>query len=201
MFNSLTGIITEKLPQTLYLETNGIEWDVCMPDSSLNNLPCVGSEARVYTWMYHKEDLMKLYGFATANDRAVFLDLLKVDGVGPKGAIKILSNISSKDLASALDGEDINRIEKVPGVGKKTAQKMMLTLKGKLTLSDEIVYVRKADSKWQDVINALINMGYEKKRIEDVIANLENSSEVTSCSTQTQKEELLFRKAIVELAQ
>lgn len=203
MFNSIYGRITAKFPQTLYLENNGIEWEITVPDSTLDAFGNTGDDVRVYTWLYHKEDMMKLFGFYSEIDRNVFLDLLKVDGVGPKAAVKILSNISSKELASALDEENLGIIEKVPGIGKKTAQKMMLTLKGKLTLTDDVPNHKQLDSVWTDVINALSNMGYDKRAASDVINKLvsENKAELDSLKTQGQKEDLLFRKAIVELAQ
>ena len=135
MINSIFGTITAKLPQVLYLETSsGIEWALSVSESTLNSLSTVGSQARVYTWMYHKEDAMKLFGFASVEERSVFIDLLKVDGVGPKGALKILSSMPYTVLADALEEEDLTKLEKIPGIGKKTAQKMLLTLKGKLTL-------------------------------------------------------------------
>lgn len=169
MFNSLYGKITAKLPQTIYLENNGIEWSLLVPESSVNALPHVGEEARIFTHLIHKEDSMTLLGFATLEDRAIFLDLLKVEGVGPKGAVKILSSINAKELASVLDSGEIGVLEKVPGVGKKTAQKMMLALKGKLTLLDENTGRVKspkeeAKSPWNDVIMALVDMGYDKKK-------------------------------------
>ena len=203
MFNSIYGRITAKFPQTLYLENNGIEWEITVPDSTLDAFGNTGDDVRVYTWLYHKEDMMKLFGFYSEIDRNVFLDLLKVDGVGPKAAVKILSNISSKELASALDEENLGIIEKVPGIGKKTAQKMMLTLKGKLTLTDDVPNHKQLDSVWTDVINALSYMGYDKRAASDVINKLvsENKAELDSLKTQGQKEDLLFRKAIVELAQ
>ena len=98
MFNSLTGIITGKFPKQVFIDTNGVEWDLCVPDSNLDMLPPVGNEARIFTWLQHTDQLMTLYGFASAEERTVFLDLLKVDGVGPKGAVKIMSAVSSGRL-------------------------------------------------------------------------------------------------------
>ena len=204
MFNSVTGKITGKFPQQLFLENNGIEFDFLMPDTSLEKIGSVGDTVKVFTWLYHKEDSMRLFGFSSVNDREFFLDLLKVNGVGPKVAVKILSKISCNELAKALDNEDIALIEKVQGIGKKTAQKMMLTLKGKLTLNDENYGIReKPKLKWQDVITALINMGYDKKNIESVIEKIEIDAkkEIAEFSNDTQKEEFIFRRAIVELAQ
>lgn len=202
MFNSLRGIITAKLPQTLHLETSGIEWDLSVPDSSLDSLPTVGSEARIFTWMLHREDTMKLFGFASAEERSLFLDLLKVDGVGAKGALKIMSGISPQQLTQALDSEDLAQLERLPGVGKKTAQKMMLALKGKLTFG-EPTPSRQAvtTSRWQDVLQALTDMGYDKRDCDTVLTRLEQelASELKD-KTPSQQEELLFRRAIVELA-
>ena len=76
MFNSLTGIITAKFPKQVFIDTNGVEWDLCVPDSNLDMLPPVGSEARIFTWLQHTDQLMTLYGFASADERSLFLDLL-----------------------------------------------------------------------------------------------------------------------------
>ncbi|MCI6479851.1 MAG: Holliday junction branch migration protein RuvA [Candidatus Treponema excrementipullorum] len=203
MFNSLCGTITSKQPQSMYLETSGIEWDIAVPDSALDVFPPVGSEARVYTWLLHREDTMKIFGFPTPQDRALFLDLLKVDGVGNRGALKIMSHISPQQLSEALDSEDLSTLEKLPGVGKKTAQKMMLTLKGKLAFSSgtaPAVPVRDA-SPWQDVITALVDMGYEKRSCEEVVHRLEQIlSQEFQGKSRAKQEELMFSRAIVELA-
>lgn len=203
MFNSLCGTITSKQPQSVYLETSGIEWDIAVPDSALDVFPPVGSETRVYTWLLHREDTMKIFGFPTPQDRALFLDLLKVDGVGSRGALKIMSHISPQQLSEALDSEDLSKLEKLPGVGKKTAQKMMLTLKGKLAFSSgtaPAVPVRDA-SPWQDVITALVDMGYEKRSCEEVVHRLEQTlSQELQGKSRAKQEELMFSRAIVELA-
>ena len=158
MFNSLTGIITGKFPKQIFIDTNGVEWDLCVPDSNLDMLPPVGNEARVFTWLQHTDQLMTLYGFASAEERSVFLDLLKVDGVGPKGAVKIMSSVSSSRLLDVLERGDLEMLEKIPGVGKKTAGKMILTLKGKLTLRDssagDVVRLAAA-SPYADVVLSL----------------------------------------------
>ncbi len=206
MFNSLNGIITTKLPKQVFLETNGIEWDLCVPDSNLDMLPPVGSEARVFTWLQHTDQLMTLYGFASADERSLFLDLLKVDGVGPKGAVKIMSSVSSSRLMEILENGDLEMLEKIPGVGKKTAGKMILTLKGKLKLSENaggsVVRVAAA-SPYADVVSSLASMGYDKRLVEQKIAQLvellTNESDFAEKS-QKEREDLLFRRALVELA-
>ena len=202
MFNSLTGTITAKLPQCLHLETGGIEWDIAVPDSSLDAFPPVGSQGRVFTWLLHREDTMKLFGFVSNQERSLFLDLLKVDGVGAKGALKIMSGISPQQLSQALDSEDLAQLERLPGVGKKTAQKMMLALKGKLSFGETAPSRQTAaTTRWQDVVQALADMGYDKRDCEVVLSRLEQElSQELQGKTPSQQEELLFRKAIVELA-
>ena len=204
MFNSLTGIITGKFPKQLLLDTHGIEWDLCVPDSNLELFPPVGSEAKVYTWLQHTDVLMTLFGFATADERTLFLDLLKVDGVGPKGAVKIMSSASSSRLLEVLERGDVEMLEKIPGVGKKTAGKMMLQLKGKLTLSQTSNVVRvEKPAAFADVIDSLASMGYEKRLVEQkvaVLAETLNSDPAFASKSQKEKEDLIFRRAIVELA-
>lgn len=204
MFNSLTGIITGKFPRQLLLDTHGIEWDLCVPDSNLELFPPVGSEAKVYTWLQHTDVLMTLFGFATADERTLFLDLLKVDGVGPKGAVKIMSSASSSRLLEVLERGDVEMLEKIPGVGKKTAGKMMLQLKGKLTLSQTSNVVRvEKPAAFADVIDSLASMGYEKRLVEQkvaVLAETLNADPAFASKSQKEKEDILFRRAIVELA-
>ena len=204
MFNSIYGTISAKKPQMLMLETGSedtgiIEWCFAVSDSSLDSLPHVGEKARVYTWLQHKEDSMNLFGFASEGERDTFFDLMKVDGVGPKAALKILSNITASGLASVLDEGDLARLEKIPGIGKKTAQKMLLALKGKLSIQEDTVRVPvKALSPWQDVTAALCSMGYDKRDVEPVVARL--SAEIDTNLSRKEQEDALFRRAIVELA-
>lgn len=205
MFNSITGIITGKFPKQLFIENNGIEWDICVPDSNLDMLGVVGSEAKVYTYLQHTDMIMCLYGFASADERSLFLDLLKVDGVGPKGALKIMSSVSSGRLMEVLENGDMEMLEKIPGIGKKTAGKMMLTLKGKLKISENsgaVVRVAAA-APYADVVTSLASMGYDKRTVEQKVAQLvEELSKEAGFTEKSQKEreDLLFRRAIVSLA-
>lgn len=204
MFNSITGVITAKFPRQIFLEANGIEWDLAVPDSSIEMLPAVGTEAKVYTWLQHTDAAMCLFAFASGHERSVFLDLLKVDGVGPKGALKIMSSVSSSRLAEILESGNVGTLEKIPGVGKKTAGKMMLALKGKLSLDGAGSVVKiPQDAPFHDVVASLAAMGYDKKQAEQKIAEI-----AAACASdadfvqksQKEKEDILFRRAIVELA-
>lgn len=205
MFNSLTGVVTGKFPQKLFIETNGIEWDVTVPDTSLEKIPSVGIKGRVFVWMQHTENLMSLFGFATENERALFFDLLKVDGIGPKGAVKIMSNISVEALAEILDSGDVDALKKVPGVGPKTAGKIILSLKGKLSFvsNEKISSAVRKNNAYADVIDALVNMGYDRAKAEDAVSKISSelqSDEKFSLLSQNAKEDSVFKKSILELA-
>ena len=204
MFNSLKGVITYKAHNTVFLDVNGLEWDLYVPTSSLESLGDVGTEARIFTWLYLREDVAKMYGFATEEERRIFMDLLKVEGVGAKGAVKILSNITIPLFISALDNGDTEALEAVSGIGKKTAAKIMLTLKGKLTLDDSTKSVSNSEKfEFQDVINSLVDMGYDKRDVQGVVqkildALIDNENFVSK--PHTGKEEMIFRQALMDLA-
>lgn len=204
MFNSLTGTITGKFPQKVFLMTNGIEWDLTVPDSNIEKISSVGETGKIYTYLQHSDQGMCLFGFASVSDRNLFFDLLKVDGIGPKAAVKIMGSISTVELARVLDEGDVGRLEKVPGVGKKTAGKILLQLKGKLTLdSGDSTSSGKSVSAYQDVVQALVDMGYDKSKVQGAIDRISrelSNDESFSSSSQSQKEDFIFKRAIVELA-
>jgi Holliday junction DNA helicase RuvA len=165
MFNSLKGEITNKESDAIYLQTGGVEWQISTTSESLKNLPAVGQEAKVYIYLYHREDQMRLFGFATPRERALFLDLLKVESVGPKLALKILSGINPDEFSVALQNEDVDRLAATPGVGKKTAQKILLKLHGRLTKADD----SSINFAHHDIIEALIGMGFDKKSAQKAV--------------------------------
>ena len=193
MFNSIQGIITEKQEGSVYILSGGIEWDISMPSTDITRLPPVGEEGRLFTWLYHKEDQMKIFGFAAGERRTTFLELLKVEGIGPKAALKILGGIGQEELEEALETENLARLEAVPGLGKKTAQKMILALKGKLATAKTI-----PESPYGDLVEALADMGYDRKAATEALALAEK--ELPSDATGAEKEKLLFKQAIVNLS-
>ena len=193
MFNSIRGTITEKHSDSVYILCGGIEWDIAVPATDIARLPAPGEEGRVYAWLYHREDQMKLYGFAGEERRATFLELLKVEGVGPKGAIKIMGGIGQEELERALDTEDLARLEAVPGLGKKTAQKMILALKGKLARVKS-----SSETPYGDLVEALADMGYDKRSAAEALARAE--AEIPAGLAADVKEKLLFKQAIVNLS-
>ena len=193
MFNSIRGIITGKLADSVLIQSGGIEWDISVPATDIAKLSPLGEEGRVYTWLYHREDQMKLYGFAAEERRATFLELLKVEGIGPKGALKIMGGIGQEELEKALETEDIARLEAVPGLGKKTAQKMILALKGKLAKAITVPV-----TPYGDLVEALAGMGYERKAAAEALTRAE--ADISPDITGPEKEKLLFKQAIVFLS-
>ncbi|MDR2080135.1 MAG: Holliday junction branch migration protein RuvA [Treponema sp.] len=193
MFNSIRGTVTGKIDDTLRLLTGGIEWEITVPLTDMDQVPLPGEEGRVYTWLYHREDQMRLFGFADETRRATFLELIKVEGIGPKAAVRIMGGIGQEELQRALDTEDVVRLEAVPGLGKKTAQKMILTLKGKLASGGG-----KSKTPYGDLTAALTEMGYDQKSAADALAKAEAA--LAPGLSGADLEKALFRQAILYLS-
>jgi Holliday junction DNA helicase RuvA len=196
MFNSLYGAVTGASGDTLYLLTGGLEWEIAMPANDIQSLPAADGDCRIFTWLYHREDQMRLFGFADEIRRNTFLELLKIEGIGPKGALKIMGGITQAEFERALETEDLARLEAVPGLGKKTAQKMLLSLKGKLVHAPAN---SAPASPYGDLVEALAEMGYERRAAEDALAKAE-AGLPPGLKTEEQ-EKLLFKNAIVYLGQ
>jgi Holliday junction DNA helicase RuvA len=191
MFNSVTGEITFKGDERLCVQTGGVEWELVVSRKALERLPAVGEVARVFTHLVHREDFMRLYGFSDPAERALFLDLLKVEGVGPRGALKMLSGVDREAFAQALDGDDVEALSAVPGIGKKTAQKIILTLKGKLTPATGTP----GRSAEEDITTALVGMGFDRRTAKAaVVAAGKALSEKHMKGEELERE--LFRRAI-----
>ena len=187
MFNSLTGEITFKGDEKLCLQVGGVEWELTVSRKAADRLPAAGQVARVYTHLVHREDAMRLYGFADEAERALFLDLQKVDGVGPRGALKMLSGVDREAFAAALDRDDLDALSAVPGVGKKTAQKIILALKGKLTPVGD----GKGRPVEEDITTALVGMGFDRKTARSAVAAALNALAGRKLSGEELERELL----------
>jgi Holliday junction DNA helicase RuvA len=194
VFNSLRGTITKKGVNILFLATHGIEWEIHTTGTSLERLPAEGEEGTVYVFLHHREDAMKLYGFADAEERALFFELIKVEGVGPKLAQKILSSISHKEFAAAVEREDLGALESLPGLGKKTAQKIVFNLKGRLPRpgSEE-----GGSDLVEDLVNALVGMGFDKKASREAVTKAVKETAGQAQATSAQEyEQAIFRRAL-----
>lgn len=194
MFNSIKGTVSFKNLQSAGIWTGGVEWLVEMSAYSLRELPDEGEQARVILYLYHREDQLKLFGFVSESERMMFRDLIGVSGIGPKQAIKILSGASVESLIKVLEMGDVDSLTGIPGLGKKTAQKIILALKGKLQLADEA-----GEGAYADILTALTDMGFEKRKSLSVIRGLEKQLMEEGLDKET-FEQQLFKRAIVELS-
>jgi holliday junction DNA helicase RuvA len=136
MITYLKGELAAVLEAGIVVENGGIGYEISVPISVMNELPSIGDQVKIYTFMYVREDALKLYGFLTWDDMNIFKLLITVNGIGPKGALGILSTITPDDLRFAVLAEDVKAIAKAPGIGAKTAGKLILELKDKLKLED-----------------------------------------------------------------
>jgi len=193
MFNSILGFLSGKGLETVFILSGNIEWDITMPVNDIQELS-LNSECRILTWLYHREDTMKLFGFASERRRSTFLELLKVEGIGPKGAVKIMGGISQDDLERALENGDLARLEAVPGLGKKTAQKMLLSLKGKLIQSADVSF----SSPYNDLVEALAAMGYDRRSAAEALTKAE--AKIGLNLADDAREKMLFKEAIFYLS-
>lgn len=190
MFNSISGILTGKQETCLYLLTNGIEWDIIISHNTFHQLPEVGKEYKIYTYLYHREDKLQLFGFYSTGERDLFFNLIKVEGIGPTQAVRILSGITPQDFIKALETNNISRLEEIRGLGKKTAQKILLKLAGKLTLGEN------EDKTHGDIIKALTGMGFDAQQAREAVRNA--GSEIDSSMLQLKEYEKQLLKLSLE---
>jgi Holliday junction DNA helicase RuvA len=163
MFNSIAGKLTEKREDGVCILTGGIEWDITVSRNTYNHLPEKDHDYRIFVYLYHREDKLALFGFHTARERELFLNLLKVEGIGPSLGIKILSGITPDQFIRALDAQDVEHLSGIPGLGKKTAQKIILKLAGKLSLEEDGSKVH------ADIIKALTGMGFDVQKARKAV--------------------------------
>ena len=164
MIGRLTGLIAEKNPPQIVLDLNGVGYELDVPMSTFYNLPASGEKVTLLTHFAVREDGHFLYGFLTEAERFAFRQLLKVSGIGARTALSVLSGLSVNDLAAAVAQQELGRLIKVPGIGKKTAERLLLELKGKLadTIGGVSLHAAVDDAK-QDIFNALLALGYNEK--------------------------------------
>ena len=162
MIGRLTGTLAEKSPPQLLIDVNGVGYEVDVPMSSFYNLPALGERVTLLTHFVVREDAQVLYGFLTHDERATFRQLVKISGVGPRTALAILSGLSVNELAQAVSLQESGRLVKVPGIGKKTAERLLLELKGKL--GDALTApAQLANGAQGDILQALVALGYSDR--------------------------------------
>lgn len=178
MIGRLRGAVADKGPNRVLLDVAGVGYELAVAPRTLAELPPIGEEAVVHTHLYVREDAMALYGFATDDQRDLFRILLGVSGVGPKVALAILGTMSPDDLRRAVLTEDAAALTAVPGIGKRSAQKLLLELRPKLELPDS--ELTPSNSPLAEVRSALEGLGYQSEEIRGVMAGLPETDEVES---------------------
>ena len=165
MIGKLTGNLIEKNPPEVLLDVHGVGYEVQVPMSTFYNLPGLGEKVSLLTHFIVREDAQLLYGFATPQERQTFRELIKVSGVGPRTALSVLSGMGADDLAQAVALQEAGRLVKVPGIGKKTAERLLLELKGKLgdAIAGAGATTQIASGAQGDILQALVALGYSDK--------------------------------------
>ena len=168
MIGRLSGTLLEKNPPQILLDVQGVGYELDVPMSTFYNLPALNEKVVLHTHFVVREDAQLLYGFATHEERIAFRQLLKISGVGPKLALSVLSGLSLGDLSLAVANKDAGRLTKIPGVGKKTAERLLLELQGKFTVAGAGAAqgVAAAASHGSDIVNALLALGYNEKEAD-----------------------------------
>ena len=183
MYSYIKGILVEITENNIVVENHGIGYEIFVPGQVLDYLPSIGEEVKIYTYHYVREDAILLYGFLTKEDVGIFKMLIGVGGIGPKGALAILSVLSTDDLRFAILSDDAKAIAKAPGVGAKTAQRVIIELKDKISLEDafeqklanqaQITEKNPAVGVKNEAILALTSLGYSQNEALKVLQGIE----------------------------
>jgi len=163
MISRLSGILIEKTPPQVVIDCNGVGYEIEVPMSTFYNLPELGIKVSLLTHMVVREDAQLLYGFGSEQEKSTFKQLLKVNGIGAKSALSILSGVSIEDLVQAVSMQEVGMLTRIPGIGKKTAERLLLELKDKLGVAGIASAGGQPKSVAHDVLNALIALGYNER--------------------------------------
>lgn len=199
MITYVKGELTDIYNNYIVVECYGIGYEIMVPASIIMELPSIGNPVKIYTYQYVREDALDLYGFLTKDDLNVFKLLITVNGIGPKGALNILSVIRPDELRLAVLSDDVKAIQKAPGIGGKTAQKLIIELKDKLSLEDVLTHgmeikstIPVPNSARDEAIEALVSLGYSSSESIRAVRSIENADDMDS--------EALLRAALKKLA-
>jgi holliday junction DNA helicase RuvA len=173
MIGRLAGTLLEKNPPQILLEVQGVAYEIDVPMSTFYNLPNIGDRLTLFTHLVVREDAHLLFGFGSENERRAFRQLIRISGVGARIALAVLSGLSVAELAQAVSLQDSGRLTKIPGIGKKTAERLLLELKDKLgaDLTTAVGVYRPAPVT-ADVLNALLSLGYSDKEAARAVREL-----------------------------
>jgi holliday junction DNA helicase RuvA len=178
----LEGRLLFKSTESIIVSAQGIGYQVAVPLSSFYDLPEVDQGVRLHIYTHVRQDAIQLFGFLTPGEKEIFLLLLGVSGIGPKVALNILSGISSQDFSEALLAQDSARVQRIPGIGKKTSERIILELKDKikkLSPGPQTVLSRglETGTHWEDALSALVNLGYPKATADKVLGQIKSDSD------------------------
>jgi Holliday junction DNA helicase RuvA len=192
MIAHLRGILISKHPNQAIVEAGGVGYDVTISVPTFSELPALNTEVSFFIHTHVREDALALFGFLRAQEKQLFEKLLSVSGIGPKLAITILSGMASDAMIAAIKGNNVASLTRIPGIGKKTAERMVLELRDKLDAFGVAPETVAASPVEEDVISALVNLGYQRLAAERALAKLGDVSAETF--------DALFRKAMAALA-
>jgi len=173
MIGRLTGILVEKNPPQILLDVQGVAYEVDVPMSTFYNLPGTGERVVLFTHLVVREDAHLLFGFGSDNERRAFRQLVKISGIGARTALSVLSGLSVAELAQAVTLQESGRLTKIPGIGKKTAERLLLELKDKIGVElTATVGVNRPPPPSSDILNALVALGYSGKEAVAAVKKL-----------------------------
>ncbi len=163
MIARLNGLLIEKSPPHIVVDCAGVGYEVEVPMSTFYNLPDIGAKVNLLTYMVVREDAQLLYGFGTEQEKSTFKQLLKVNGIGAKSALSILSGVSIEDLVHAVNMQEVSMLTRIPGIGKKTAERLLLELKDKFGIAGFVAATNQPKLASHDILNALLALGYNDR--------------------------------------
>jgi Holliday junction DNA helicase RuvA len=195
MIAHLRGKLLAKHPNQAIVETSGVGYDVTISVPTFSDLPGVGSEVALHIHTHVREDTIALYGFLRSAEKTLFERLITVSGIGPKLAITILSGMAADEMVHAIRGNDIARLTRIPGIGKKTAERMVLELRDKLAFekAGEIAVAPALNPVEEDVLSALVNLGYQRLAAEKAVADVSKNGKTGAFDA-------VFREALAALS-
>jgi Holliday junction DNA helicase RuvA len=173
MIGRIQGKILEKIPPHILVDCNGVGYEIEVPMTTFYDLPEVGREVVLLTHFLVREDAQLLFGFATDQERIIFRKLLKVNGIGAKASLSILGGMTVNELTHSIQTQDVNSLTKIPGIGKKTAERLILELKDKFSDTEFASSKNQGSSELSDIQNALLALGYNQKDILTVTKDLD----------------------------
>ena len=181
MISRLTGKLVEKTPPQIVIDVNGVGYEANVSMQTFYNLPPLGETVQVFTQLVVREDAHLLFGFATTEERKTFRQLIKVSGIGAKTALGILSAMTADELAQAVAEEDVKRLSSAPGIGKKTAERMVLELRGKLithTVTDGLFVAPSENDETNDIVSTLLALGYNEREAKAAVKGIPKGADV-----------------------